>query len=178
MMIPMRMPINLRSKAHPGNARPGLRQDLLRSVRCHALSSAGVVIGLLGLLLFPSLASACAKDGVPSVSANGRLAVLDRAATPKLLSTWSPFVFAHPVQRGHAVALAEDNREIVNARVLPPDVFKHPWRWTFADGAPAAYGTRVRHTYMKAGTYRIEVRAYFAAYASWQPFDYVTIHVR
>ncbi len=130
------------------------------------------------ILLFPVLASACAKDGIPSVSADGRLAVLNRAATRTVLSTWSPFVFARPIRRGASVTLAEDNREISNARVLPPDVFKRPWQWTFGDGAPAAYGTHVRHTYTKAGTYHIEVRAYFASYASWQPFDSVTIQVR
>ncbi len=132
----------------------------------------------VGFTLCPALALACARDGVPSVSADGRLAVLNRAAAPAVLTTWSPFVFAQPVQRGHAVTLAENNREIANAHVLPSDVFKHPWRWTFGDGRPDAYGTRVRHAYSKAGTYRIEVRAYYAAYASWQPFDVVTVHVR
>jgi len=131
-----------------------------------------------GLLLPPAFASACARDGVPSVSADGRLAVLNRAVAPTVLTTWSPFVFARPVQRGRAVTLAENNREIANAHVLPSDVFKHPWRWTFGDGRPDAYGTRVRHAYNKAGTYRIEVRAYYAVYASWQPFDVVTVHVR
>jgi len=112
------------------------------------------------------------------VSADGRLAVLNRTAAPAVLTTWSPFVFARPVPRGHTVTLAENNREIANAHVLPSDVFTHPWQWTFGDGRPDAYGTRVRHTYSKAGTYRIEVRAYYAAYASWQPFDVVTVHVR
>ncbi len=141
---------------------------------CHATAIAGILF----LLLFPSLALACAKDGVPSVSADGRLAVLNRAATPAVLATWSPFVFAQPARRAHAVTLAEDNREIANAHVLPAGVFKRPWQWTFGDGRPAAYGTRVSHTYTRAGTYHIEVRAYFVAYASWQPFDSVTIHVR
>jgi len=132
----------------------------------------------VGFTLCPALASACARDGVPSVSADGRLAVLNRTAAPAVLTTWSPFVFARPVPRGHTVTLAENNREIANAHVLPSDVFTHPWQWTFGDGRPDAYGTRVRHTYSKAGTYRIEVRAYYAAYASWQPFDVVTVHVR
>ncbi len=141
------------------------------------LLCAGLVV-VAGFVLCPVLASACARDGVPSVSVDGRLAILNRAAAPTVLTTWSPFVFARPVQRGRAVTLAENNREIANAHVLPSDVFKHPWRWTFGDGRPDAYGTRVRHAYSKAGTYRIEVRAYYAAYASWQPFDVVTVHVR
>ncbi len=153
--------------------------DARRAGRRHvALSSAGLALMAVAFVLFPSLASACARDGVPSVSANGRLAVVNRAAAPAVLTTWAPFVFARPIQRGRAVTLAENNREISNAHVLPADVFKHPWRWTFGDGRPAAYGTRVHHTYRKTGTYRIEVRAYYAAYASWQPFDVATIHVR
>ena len=149
----------------------------VREARRWRLLIASLAVAV-GFTLCPALASACARDGVPSVSADGRLAVLNRVVTSKVLTTWSPFVFARPVQRDHAVTLAENNREIANAHVLPSDVFKHPWRWTFGDGRPDAYGTRVRHTYSKAGTYRIEVRAYYAAYASWQPFDVVTVHVR
>lgn len=126
--------------------------------------------------LAPVLASACARDGVPSVSLNGRLAALNHTSRQIVLSTWSPFIFTRAAQRGHAVTLAENNREV--ARALPHEVFSHPWRWNFGDHSKAAYGTRVRHTYSKAGTYRIAVLAYYPVYAAWQPFDYVTIHVR
>jgi len=163
-------PVRVREARREGpvHVREARRGRLL----CASLAAA------VGFTLCPALALACARDGVPSVSADGRLAVLNRTAAPAVLTTWSPFVFARPVPRGHTVTLAENNREIANAHVLPSDVFTHPWQWTFGDGRPDAYGTRVRHTYSKAGTYRIEVRAYYAAYASWQPFDVVTVHVR
>lgn len=138
---------------------------------CYATAVAGF------LLLSPALASACARDGIPSVSADGRLAVLNRSSvTPGLLSSWSPFVFAQAVRHGQAITLAENNREV--ARAMPPEVFKRPWQWDFGDRSKLTYGTRVRHTYSRPGTYHIVVRAYFASYRSWQPFDSVTIHVR
>lgn len=124
----------------------------------------------------PGSVLACARDGIPSASADGRLAVLNRSTTRVVLTTWSPFVFAHAATHNHVVTLAEDNHEV--ARALPRDVFTHPWRWDFGDRSAIAYGTRVRHTYRKPGTYRIAVYAYYTVYASWQPFDYVTIHVR
>lgn len=132
--------------------------------------------GVLALALLPSVALACARDGVPSISVDGHLAVLNRSAHNIVLTTWSPFVFTQTVRHSQAVTLAEDNREV--ARALPHDVFAHPWCWDFGDHSKVAYGTRVRHTYRAAGTYRIAVYAYYAIYTAWQPFDYVTIHVR
>jgi hypothetical protein len=139
--------------------------------------------------LLPSLAAACARDGVPSVSLDGHLAVVNRSSGRVVLTTWSPFVFARPARHGRVVTLAEDNREV--ARTLPHDVFTHPWhwdfgdhtcpaygRWDFGDHTCPAYGTRVHHVYRKPGTYRITVLAYYAVYGAWQPFDDVTIHVR
>ena len=90
--------------------------------------AAGVTI-LVALL--PSLAAACARDGVPSVSLDGHLAVVNRSAGRVVLTTWSPFVFTRPARHGHVVTLAENNREV--ARALPRDVFTHPWRWDFGD---------------------------------------------
>ena len=136
-------------------------------------AAAGVTI--LGALL-PSLAAACARDGVPSVSLDGHLAVVNRSAGRVVLTTWSPFVFARPARPGHVVTLAENNRAV--ARALPRDVFTHPWRWDFGDHTRPAYGTRVHHIYRKPGTYRIAVLAYYPVYDAWQPFDDVTIHVR
>ena len=81
--------------------------------------------------LLPSLAAACARDGVPSVSLDGHLAVVNRSAGRVVLTTWSPFVFTRPARHGHVVTLAENNREV--ARTLPRDVFTHPWRWDFGD---------------------------------------------
>ena len=135
-----------------------------------------VLVAALAVGLAPAVAGACAKDGVPSVSADGRLASMNHSASRVEPSTWTMFVFTHSVIHGHVVVLAENNREV--ARALPADVFKHPWRWNFGDRQGVAYGTRVRHTYRKPGTYRITVYAYYAGYSSWQPFDNVTIHVR
>lgn len=132
-------------------------------------------VALLAALL-PSLALACAKDGVPSVSENGRLAILNHSPQRIVAATWTMFIFSGAVRHGHAIILAEDNREV--ARALPREVFKHPWRWDFGDHSKVAYGTRVRHVYARRGSYRIEVMAYYALYDAWQPFDYVTIHVR
>ena len=135
-----------------------------------------VALALLGALV-PSLALACARDGVPSVSANGRLAVVNRTRGQVVLTTWSPFVFSRAVQRGHVVALAENKAEIMRAHVLPHDAFARPWRWDFGDHTRDGSGTSVHHTYARPGTYRITVLFYYAPYAAWQPFDDVTIHV-
>ncbi len=126
--------------------------------------------------LMPLSALACARDGVPSVSANGKLAVLNKVSQRVVVTTWSPFIFAQTVTHGQTVVLAENNREV--ARALPHAVFSHPWRWDFGDHSRVAYGTRVKHVYRHAGTYRIAVMAYYTLYSAWQPFDYVTIHVR
>jgi hypothetical protein len=134
-----------------------------------------LVILAASLALLPSVALACARDGVPSVSENGRLAALNRSARNVVVATWSPFIFTQAIRHGRTVTLAEDNREV--ARALPHAVFTHPWRWDFGDHSAVAYGTRVKHAYRRAGTYRIAVYAYYAVYASWQPFDYVTIRV-
>jgi hypothetical protein len=132
-------------------------------------------VTILGALL-PSLAAACARDGVPSVSLDGHLAVVNRSGGRVVPTTWSPFVFTRPARHGHVVTLAENNREV--ARALPRDVFTHPWRWDFGDHTRPAYGTRVHHIYRKPGTYRIAVLAYYPVYSAWQPFDDVTIHVQ
>lgn len=134
------------------------------------------VMLVAALALAPSLALACAKDGVPSVSANGRLAVLNRSSQRIVVTTWSPFVFSGAVARTRVVVLAENNREV--ARALPRDVFSHPWRWDFGDRSKVVFGATVRHAYKKAGSYRIEVMAYYPLYGAWQPFDFVTIHVK
>ena len=139
------------------------------------LRRAGLVL-TAALALAPLSALACARDGVPSVSVNGQLAVLNKVSQRVVITTWSPFIFKQTVKRGATVLLAENNREV--ARALPHSVFAHPWRWDFGDHSRVAYGTRVKHVYHHAGSYRIEVMAYYALYGAWQPFDFVTIHVR
>lgn len=124
----------------------------------------------------PGSAHACARDGVPSISADGRLAQRTRSTQGILPATWTPFYFGRAALPDRAVTLSENNREV--ARTLPRDVFSRPWRWTFGDGSAPAYGTSVRHVYRKGGTYRIVVLAYYRSYGSWLAFDDATIRVR
>ncbi len=138
---------------------------------------AAALVGLALAALLPGAGVlACARDGVPSVSADGHLAVLNRAAGPIVPAAWTPFIFKQTARHAHVLTLSENNREV--ARALPHAVFAYPWRWDFGDHSSRASGTTVRHTYARAGTYRIAVYAYFAVYATWQPFDFVTIHVQ
>ncbi len=125
----------------------------------------------------PGTALACARDGIPSVSANGRLAVLNKTGgSARLLpAAYAPFVFATSVKAGRAVTFSENNREV--AQALPHAFFSRPWRWAFGDGTRVGSGTQVTHIFAKPGDYRITVLAYYPGYAAWQPFDLVTIHV-
>jgi len=142
------------------------------------MTVAAVVTAVAGLALLPATAAACARDGVPSVSADGHLAVLNRSggSARVIPATWSPFIFGNAVSHGQSVTLSENNREV--ARALPASVFSHPWRWDYGDHSRFGYGTTVRHAFAKPGAYRITVLAYYAAYAAWEPFDLVTIRVR
>ncbi len=151
------------------------KDEANRSRRLVAIAAA---VAVAGLALLPATAAACARDGVPSVSADGRLAVLNHGGGSARLipATWSPFVFADTVSHGQGVTLSENNREV--ARALPASVFSHPWRWDYGDHSGFGYGTTVRHIFARPGAYRITVLAYYSAYATWEPFDLVTIHVR
>jgi len=153
------------------------KRRIRRACRLIAMT-AFAVAGVSVLAFLPATAAACARDGVPSVSADGRLAVLNRSggSARVIPATWSPFVFADTVSHGQGVTLSENNREV--ARALPTSVFSHPWRWDYGDHSPFGYGTTVRHAFARPGAYRITVLAYYAAYATWEPFDLVTIRVR
>ncbi len=146
--------------------------------RSHRLVAAAAAVAVAGLAFLPAMAAACARDGVPSVSADGRLAVLNRSggSARVIPATWSPFIFANTVSHGQGVTLSENNREV--ARALPASVFGHPWRWDYGDHSRFGYGTTVHHSFARPGAYRITVLAYYAAYAAWEPFDLVTIRVR
>ena len=146
------------------------------SRRSQKLAALGMAVSLVGFLLLPSIASACAKDGIPSVSVNGHLAVRNTPPGRLVPASWTYFVFKQAARHGQAVTLAENNREI--ARALPRAYFSHPWRWAFGDKSRPAEGSRVRHVYRKPGTYRIVVSGYYPGYHAWLPFDDVTIHVR
>ncbi|HKO23963.1 MAG TPA: hypothetical protein VJY65_04405, partial [Chloroflexota bacterium] len=87
-------------------SRAARRPDLV--VRWRAVAAGATIL----VALLPSLAAACARDGVPSVSLDGHLAAVNRSTGRVVLTTWSPFVFARPAQHGHVVTLAENNREV------------------------------------------------------------------
>ena len=123
-----------------------------------------------------SSAWACSLDGVPSVSANGLLAVRNLAVPRKAdFLTWSPFVFRHPFGRSTVIRLSEDRAKV--ARALGPTSLHARWRWTFGDGK-AAEGAGVTHHYAHAGRYRIIVAAYDASTKQWFPFDSVEVTVQ
>ena len=153
-------------------------KQIIRRSRRPVVTAAAIAVAVGSLVLLPATAAACARDGIPSVSADGQLAVLNRSggSARVIPATWSPFIFANTVSHGQGVMLSENNREV--ARALPASVFSHPWRWDYGDHSRVGYGTTVRHTFVRPGAYRITVLAYYAAYAAWEPFDLVTIRVR
>jgi hypothetical protein len=142
----------------------------------------GLIWRLLPLCLLATLlaggtgpATACVIDGIPSLSANGHLAAKN-LHVPEHASflTWSPFVIRQAFRRGTPVRLSEDRRKLKN--VLAPAGLHSQWRWTFGDGTSATGGTAT-HNYRRAGTYRVMVAAYFAAYRAWVPFDSVMLTI-
>jgi hypothetical protein len=134
-----------------------------------------VIGGMSGSL---SAAQACSIDGIPSISANGQLAVRNLTVpTGSTFLTWAPFVFHRAVARNHPVRLSEDMAKI--ARVLTSAELHGHWRWTFGDGQTASgQGGVITHRYARAGQYRITVATYDPLYNGWKPFDSVdlTIH--
>jgi hypothetical protein len=122
-------------------------------------------------------AGACSLDNRPSAYADGQLA----RANPHIptssaqLASWSPFVFARNYQTRHTVTLTESRSEV--ARSLRAAAMRRPWRWSFGDGH-TAYGWTVRHTYTRAGHWRIAVDAYDPGTRQWYNFDQIIITIR
>jgi hypothetical protein len=128
-------------------------------------------------------AHACSLDGIPSISANGHLAALNRApATAKTFLTWSPFVFRQPFRSGAVVRLSED-RALLKG-VLSPQGLRGPWRWSFGDGQSGVGSSTISHSYSRPGVYRVTVSAFFPQFKTvgktkgWLTFDSVglTVH--
>ncbi len=129
-------------------------------------------------MLGTGVARACGVDGVPSLSVNGRVVVINSALTSDArFDSWTPFVARGVYPPGRPLALRENNANV--AQSLPPAAFKYPWLWIYGDGTTGR-GTSARHVYRRAGTYILSVEAYLVAGAQrqWYPFDKVTIHVR
>jgi hypothetical protein len=129
-----------------------------------------------GLLGGTAVARACALDQRPSVYADGQLARSNTQVptTAAQLAAWAPFVFPRTYQAGRAVTFTEDRREV--ARSLAAAAMRRPWRWQFGDGQ-LAYGWTVRHTYGRAGSWRITVDAYDPGTARWYTFDQALIAI-
>jgi hypothetical protein len=95
-----------------------------------------MAVGLLSAILLAgsTRAAACALDQVPSVSADGQLARLNRQVptTQAQLDGWTWCVFPHAYAVGRAVVLTEDRRDV--ARTLMRSALRTPWGWDFGDG--------------------------------------------
>ncbi len=130
----------------------------------------------LGALSPPShAASACTLDGKPTALANGRRAILTTERdTQANMRTWAPFSFPAPYHAQAAVLLTEDRGAL--GRVLPPQSFAHPWKWTLGDRT-GAFGWTIAHRYAHPGTYRVTVAAYYPTWQEYIPFDTVRIVV-
>jgi hypothetical protein len=121
-------------------------------------------------------ARACGLDGIPSLSVNGVLAQrMTSKPSRAILAHWAPFLFPGPYEHESTLRLQENLSELKNS--LPAQAFGHPWRWTMGDGTTVS-GTVIRHTYHRAGEYRITVSAYYSTYKSWFQFDDALIVVR
>lgn len=131
------------------------------------------VIGVSGADI--GLARACIIDGIPSVSANGRLAS-DNHVNPAAneVQLWAPFLFSQHFHAGQSIRFAEDVAKL--KKVLTPQAFHHPWRWMFGDGTTEVASV-ASHRYMHPGSYRIVVAAYYPQYHGWMTFDDVLVTV-
>ncbi len=122
-------------------------------------------------------AQACAIDGIPSISADGRIATRNLAVPKRAtLETWSPFLFKQPFGSHTVIRLREDPALLV--RAMGPDALRARWRWAFGDGHSSGGALRVAHSYSHPGSYRVVVSTYDPAFKTWFPFDSVelTIH--
>ncbi|HWE63986.1 MAG TPA: PKD domain-containing protein [Chloroflexota bacterium] len=118
---------------------------------------------------------ACGLDDVPSLSANGVLAQRMTSKPSRAdLAHWAPFIFSGSYRHGATVQIGENVTEL--RRSLPAQAFGHPWRWTLGDGTTIS-SFNVKHSYRRAGEYRITVTAYYSAYKAWFEFDDALIRI-
>lgn len=124
-----------------------------------------------------SPAHACALDQTPSLSVDGIRARVNPVTptTQAQLAHWTYFIFPHTYRAGHPLTLTEDRREV--ARTLMPSALRQPWGWQFGDGQ-VAVGWTVRHTYARAGQYRLRVYCWNPEAHAWDAFDQATITLR
>jgi hypothetical protein len=139
-----------------------------------ALLLLGVACGMAGGL---PTAQACSIDGIPSISANGHLALRNLVVpTAKSFQTWAPFVFRQSLTRNQVIRLSEDSAKI--AKVLTATELHGRWRWDFGDGQTGRGNMTITHRYPRAGQYRINVSTYDPLFNGWRPFDSVELTIR
>jgi hypothetical protein len=121
-------------------------------------------------------AYACSLDGVPSLSVNGKLPILNPlpALNSAQLQNYAPFIFTHTFAV-HATITFSENRTEVAKTVNARDMVR-PWRWRFGDGA-IGYGWTVKHAYSHARQVRLSVDAYDPGTKQWYEFDRVQLRV-
>jgi hypothetical protein len=134
----------------------------------------GVACGMAGSL---PAAQACTIDGIPSISANGHLALRNLAVpTAKSFQTWAPFVFRQSLTRNQVIRLSENSAKI--AKVLTSAELHGRWRWDFGDGQTGRGNMTMTHRYTRAGQYRITISTMDPLYNGWRPFDSVELTIR
>jgi hypothetical protein len=123
----------------------------------------------------PSLANACALDGIASISLNGTLAVLTTdAPQPDSLNTWARFTFGLAYAPHDVLHLAEDMGKL--RRSLPEAALHVPFIWSFGDGQ-SVRGMQATHRYDHPGWYKIAVQSYWPSGRGWVLFDSVRVHI-
>jgi membrane protein DedA with SNARE-associated domain len=130
---------------------------------------------LLGLCAAPSIADACALDGLASLSADGEMAVpaLDASAATARV-TGAACTFRQAYAAGEPLRLTEDRATL--RRSLPAAILAHPFRWTFGDGG-VAQGATGLHRYMRPGRYVVTVQGYWPAHRRWAVFDTARVQI-
>ena len=122
----------------------------------------------------PAVSQACGIDGIPSLTVNGYLVVINKQVpTGPNLKLWAPFVLSFSLHTGRDEMLQELPQRVP----LQPEAFRNPWRWNFGDGTHSVRGITVHHRFSKPGTYKVTVEAYFPSRKYWYTFDALQVRV-
>ncbi len=128
---------------------------------------------LLGIILTPRPAVACAIDNVASVYANGARATLTTTGASRG-ALWAPFTFGQAIATAAPVTLGESRADLL--RSLDAATVAAPYRWTFGDGT-TALGHVVTHRYTRPGLYVVGVAGFNGQTRRWFPFDKALLRV-
>ena len=136
--------------------------------------AAGCAGVLAAMAMVEGTARACTVGGdtTPSVSADGRLAILAAApAASSDLRQYAPFVVPGVVVAGQPVRFAEDRARVS----LPTGFDRTAYRWDWGDGA-RTWKYIPAHSF-RTGVYRVVVWADVPSYHQWVAFDIVRVRV-